>query len=44
MALTVRRQPELIRDESVLAYAEGLTDAIQSYAALVRKAYEMHTH
>lgn len=44
MALTVRRQPELIRDESVLAYAETLTDAIQSYAALVRKAYEMHTH
>lgn len=42
MALTVRRQPELIRDESVLAYAETLTDAIQSYAALARKAYEMH--
>lgn len=44
MALTVRRQPELIRDESVLAYAETLTDAIQTYAALVRKAYEMHKH
>ena len=42
MALTVRRQPELIKDESVLAYAEGLTDAIQTYAALVRKALDMH--
>ncbi len=44
MALTIRRQPDLIRDESVLDYAEGLTDAIQTYAALVRKAYEMHKH
>ena len=42
MALTVRRQPELIRDESVLAYAEGLTAAIQSFAALVDKAHKMH--
>ena len=42
MALTVRRQPELIHDDSVLAYAETLTDAIQNYAALVRKAFEMH--
>lgn len=38
MALTVRRQPELIRDESVLDYAEGLTEAIQSFAALLEKA------
>ena len=38
MALTVRRQPELIRDESVLAYAEGLTEAIQSFAALLERA------
>ena len=38
MALTVRRQPELIRDEGVLAYAEGLTEAIQSFAALLEKA------
>lgn len=44
MALTVRRQPELIQDASVLDYAEGLTDAIQTYAALVRKAIEMHHH
>lgn len=43
MALTVRRQPELIRDESVLDYAEGLTEAIQSYAALLRRAVEMHS-
>ena len=42
MALTVRRQPELIRDESVLDYAEHLTDAIQSYAALLDKALSMH--
>ena len=41
MALTVRRQPELIRDESVLAYAEGLTEAIQSFAALLGKALGM---
>ena len=38
MALTVRRQPELIRDESVLAYAEGLTEAIQSFLNLLEKA------
>ncbi len=38
MALTVRRQPELIQDASVLDYAEGLTDAIQTYAALLEKA------
>lgn len=38
MALTVRRQPELIRDESVLDYAKGLTEAIQSFAALLEKA------
>ena len=42
MALTVRRQPELIRDESVLTYAEGLTDAIQTFAALADKALMMH--
>jgi len=42
MALTVRRQPDLIKDESVLAYADTLTDAIHNYAALVRKALEMH--
>ena len=41
MALTVRRQPELIRDESVLSYAEGLTEAIQSFAALLGKALGM---
>lgn len=44
MALTVRRQPELIHDESVLNYAETLTDAIQTYAALVRRAVELHQH
>ena len=38
MALMVRRQPELIQDESVLSYAEGLTEAIQSFAALLEKA------
>ncbi len=42
MALTVRRQPELIRDESVLAYAEGLTDAIHSFLSLAEKALRMH--
>ncbi len=42
MALTVRRQPELIRDEQVLAYAEGLTEAIRSFLALVDKAHKMH--
>lgn len=43
MALTVRRQPELIHDESVLAYAEGLTEAIQSFAALLGKALGMQS-
>lgn len=42
MALTVRRQPEFIHDASVLDYAEGLTDAIQTYTALARKALQMH--
>ena len=42
MALTVRRQPELIQDPAVLDYAEGLTDAIQSYAALLRQALEIN--
>lgn len=42
MALTVRRQPDLIRDESVLDYAEGLTEAIQSFAALLEQALGMH--
>lgn len=42
MALTVRRQPELIRDESVLAYAEGLTEAIRTFAALADEALKMH--
>ena len=41
MALTVRRQPELIQDESVLAYAEGLTEAIQSFVHLLEKALGM---
>ena len=41
MALTVRRQPELIHDESILAYAEGLTEAIQSFARLLEKALGM---
>lgn len=41
MALTVRRQPELMQDESVLAYAEGLTEAIHSFAALLEKALGM---
>lgn len=44
MALTVRRQPELIRDESVLAYAEGLTEAIQSFLNLLEKALGMQTN
>lgn len=44
MALTVRRQPELIRDESVLAYAEGLTEAIQSFAALLESALGMQEY
>lgn len=38
MALMVRRQPELIKDEHVLDYAEGLTNAIQTYATLLAKA------
>ena len=38
MALTVRRQPELIRDASVLDYAEGLTEAIQEFADLLEQA------
>ena len=38
MALTVRRQPELIRDESILTYAEGLTEAIQEFADLLEQA------
>lgn len=42
MALMVRRQPELIHDENVLRYAEGLTEAIQSYAMLLKKALGMH--
>ena len=42
MALTVRRQPELIKDEQVLAYAEGLTEAIQSLLNLLEKALGMH--
>ena len=44
MALTVRRQPELIRDEGVLDYAEGLTEAIQSFAALLEKALGMQEY
>ena len=43
MALTVRRQPELIKDESVLDYAEGLTEAIQTYAALLEQALQIHS-
>ena len=43
MALTVRRQPELILDKSVLDYAEGLTEAIRSYAALLRKALAINS-
>lgn len=38
MALTVRRQPELIQDASVLDYAEGLTESIQSFADLLEQA------
>ena len=38
MALTVRRQPELIRDASILDYAEGLTGAIQEFADLLEQA------
>ena len=43
MALTVRRQPKLIQDESVLAYAEGLTEAIQRFAIVLEKALGMGT-
>ena len=42
MALTVRRQPELIRDESILTYAEGLTDAIQKFADLLEQVLKPH--
>ena len=42
MALMVRRQPELIHDPHVLDYAEGLTEAIHSFCALVDKAHKMH--
>ena len=42
MALTVRRQPDLIRDASVLDYAESLTEAIQSFTALLEKAVIMN--
>ncbi len=38
MALTVRRQPELIHDPQVLDYAEKLTEAIHSYADLLQYA------
>ena len=41
MALTVRRQPELIRDEHVLDYAEGLTEAIRSFLNLLEQALGM---
>lgn len=44
MALTVRRQPELIKDEQVLAYAEGLTEAIQSFLNLLEKALGMSSN
>lgn len=43
MALTVRRQPELIQDESVLDYAQGLTEAIQDYAALLEQALAINS-
>ena len=43
MALTVRRQPELMQDEHVLAYAEGLTDAIRTFAALLEQAVGMRS-
>ena len=36
MALTVRRQPELIRDEGVLDYAENLTGAISKFADMLQ--------
>ena len=36
MALTVRRNPELIRDESVLDYAEGLTEAIHEFTKMLQ--------
>lgn len=43
MALTVRRQPEMIQDPSVLDYAEGLTDAIHSFAALLEQALQINS-
>ncbi len=42
MALMLRRQPELIHDPAMLDYAEGLTDAIQEYAALLKQALSIH--
>lgn len=42
MALAVRRQPGLIREEKVLDYAEGLTEAIQAFAVLLEQALKMH--
>lgn len=42
MALMVRRQPELIHDTAVLDYAEGLTNAIQSYAQMLQQAVRIH--
>lgn len=36
MALTVRRQPELIRDPQILDYAENLTEAIRQYADMLQ--------
>ena len=41
MALMVRRQPELIKDEHVLGYADGLTEAIRSFLNLLEKALGM---
>lgn len=43
MALTVRRQPELLQDPAVLDYAEGLTAAIQEFAALLEQALSINT-
>lgn len=42
LALMLRRQPELSRDEHVLDYAEGMTDIIQKYAMLLRQALSVH--
>lgn len=36
MALTVRRNPDLIRDGSVLDYAEGLTEAIGEFTKMLQ--------